>query len=156
MERYNRVLGWEDSMLWKCLYYPKQCTHTLQPYQITNSIFHRMGTKNFTVCMETQNIPNSQSILRKFCLFLFRNYSHNPATSPYFRISCPQLCNKAFHCLILTQRCVLQAKPAKESVTNDSQLLSTCSGLLPYLRVKAEVLTMACKALLWLQLPLQP
>ena len=31
------------------------------PYQITNGIFHRTRTKNFTVHMETQKIPNSQS-----------------------------------------------------------------------------------------------
>ena len=38
-----------------------QCT----PYQITNGIFHRTGTKNFTVCMETQKTLNSQSSLEK-------------------------------------------------------------------------------------------
>ena len=35
------------------------------PYQITNGIFHRTGTKNFTVPMETQKTPNSQTVLRK-------------------------------------------------------------------------------------------
>ena len=43
--------------------------HNLQiqcdPYQITNDIFHRTRTKNFTVHMETQKTPNSQSSLRK-------------------------------------------------------------------------------------------
>ena len=34
-------------------------------YQITNSIFHRIRTKNFTICMETQKTPNSQSNLEK-------------------------------------------------------------------------------------------
>jgi len=29
-------------------------------YQVTNSIFHRIRTKNFTICMETQKTPNSQ------------------------------------------------------------------------------------------------
>ena len=29
-------------------------------YQVTNSIFHRIRTKNFTICMETQRTPNSQ------------------------------------------------------------------------------------------------
>ena len=33
------------------------------PYQITNGIFHRTRTKNFTTCMETQKTPNSQSNL---------------------------------------------------------------------------------------------
>ena len=33
--------------------------------QITNGIFHRTGTKNFTMHMETQKTPNSQIVLRK-------------------------------------------------------------------------------------------
>ena len=33
------------------------------PYQITNDIFHRIGTKNFTICMETKKTPNTQSNL---------------------------------------------------------------------------------------------
>ena len=35
------------------------------PYQITNGIFHRTRTKNFTICMETQKTLNSQSNLEK-------------------------------------------------------------------------------------------
>ena len=35
------------------------------PYQSTDSIFHRTGTKNVTVCMETQKTLNSQSNLEK-------------------------------------------------------------------------------------------
>ena len=31
------------------------------PYQDTNGIFHRTRTKNYTICMETQKTPNSQS-----------------------------------------------------------------------------------------------
>ena len=31
------------------------------PFQITNGIFHRTRTKHFTVCMETQQMTNSQS-----------------------------------------------------------------------------------------------
>ena len=34
-------------------------------YQITNGIFQRTGTKNFTIHMETQKAPNSQSSLEK-------------------------------------------------------------------------------------------
>ena len=36
-----------------------------KPYQITNGIFHRTRTKNFTIPMETQKTPNSQSNLEK-------------------------------------------------------------------------------------------
>ena len=43
--------------------------HNLQiqhdPYQIINGIFHRTRTKKFTIHMETQKIPNSQSSLEK-------------------------------------------------------------------------------------------
>ena len=43
--------------------------HNLQiqcdPYQITNDIFHRARTKNFTIHTETQKNPNSQSSLEK-------------------------------------------------------------------------------------------
>ena len=35
------------------------------PYQITNAIFHRTRTKNFTIHMETQKAPKSQSSLEK-------------------------------------------------------------------------------------------
>ena len=35
------------------------------PYQITNDIFHRPRIKNFTIHMETQKTPNSQSNLEK-------------------------------------------------------------------------------------------
>ena len=35
------------------------------PYQITNGIFYRTRTKIFTICMETQMTPNSQSNLEK-------------------------------------------------------------------------------------------
>ena len=34
-------------------------------YQTTNGIFHRTRTKIFTICMETQKTPNSQSNLEK-------------------------------------------------------------------------------------------
>ena len=35
------------------------------PYQITNGIFHRTRTKNFTICMETQKTLNSHINLEK-------------------------------------------------------------------------------------------
>ena len=34
-------------------------------YQIANGIFHRATTKNFTIHMEIQKIPDSQSNLKK-------------------------------------------------------------------------------------------
>ena len=56
---------------WKKQYCENEYTtkHNLQiqcdPYQITNGIFHRTRTKNFTIHMETQKTPNSQSSLEK-------------------------------------------------------------------------------------------
>ena len=35
------------------------------PYQTTNGILHRIRPEIFTICVETQTTPNSQSILRK-------------------------------------------------------------------------------------------
>ena len=35
------------------------------PYQTTNGIFHRTRAKNFTICMETQRTPNSQSSIEE-------------------------------------------------------------------------------------------
>ena len=35
------------------------------PYQATNSIFHRARTNNFTICVEIQKTSNSQSNLEK-------------------------------------------------------------------------------------------
>ena len=47
--------------------YTTKCNLKIQchPYQITNDIFHRTRTKSFTIHMETQKIPNSQSSLEK-------------------------------------------------------------------------------------------
>ena len=65
MERYSMFLGRKNQ------YCENGCTTkcSLQiqydPYHITNSIFHRTRAKNFTIHMETQKTPNSQSSLRK-------------------------------------------------------------------------------------------
>ena len=40
------------------------------PYQTTTDIFHRTRTKNFTICMETQKTPYSESNLEKEDSFL--------------------------------------------------------------------------------------
>ena len=55
--------------------YTTKCNLHIQcnPYQITNDIFHRTKTKNFTIHMETRKTSNSQSIvLRKNSIFLSR------------------------------------------------------------------------------------
>ena len=58
-------------LIWKNQYcendYTTQSNLEVQcnPYQITNGIFHRTRMRNFTICMETQKTPNSQSNLEK-------------------------------------------------------------------------------------------
>ena len=65
MERYSMFLG-RKSQYCENDYTTKfnlqiQC----DPCQITNGSFHRTRTKNFTIHMETQKTPNSQSSLEK-------------------------------------------------------------------------------------------
>ena len=65
MERYSMFLGrrnqyCENDYTTKCNL-QIQCNH----YQITNGIFHRTRTKNFTIHMETQKTVNSQRGFKK-------------------------------------------------------------------------------------------
>ena len=64
--------------------------HNLQiqcdPYQVTNCIFHRTRTKNFTIHVETQKTPNSQGSLEweewnwrnqpSWLQIILKSYSH--------------------------------------------------------------------------------
>ena len=47
--------------------YTTKCNLQIQcnPYQITNGIFHRTGTKNFTIHMETQKTPKAKAVMGK-------------------------------------------------------------------------------------------
>ena len=65
MERYTRFLDWKNQHCEND--YTTQSNLQIQcnPYQTTNGIFHRIRTKNFTICMETQKTLNSQSNLEK-------------------------------------------------------------------------------------------
>ena len=63
MERYSMILGrknqyWEND-------YTTKCNLQIQrdPYQTTKGLFHRTRIKNFTIHIETQKTPNSQSSL---------------------------------------------------------------------------------------------
>ena len=64
MERYSMSLGRKNQYCEND--YTTKCNLQIQcdPYQITNGIFHRTK-KNFTIHMETQMTPNSQSSLEK-------------------------------------------------------------------------------------------
>ena len=65
MERYSMFLGrksqyCENDDTTKC-----NLQIECDPYQITNGIFNRTRTKKFTIRMETQKTPNTQSSLEK-------------------------------------------------------------------------------------------
>ena len=63
MERYSMFLGRKNQYCEN--EYTTKCNLQIQcnPYQISNGSFHRTRTKNFTIHMETQKTPNSQSSL---------------------------------------------------------------------------------------------
>ena len=65
MERYAMLLGRKNQYCEND--YTTKCSLQIQcnPYQITSGIFHRTRTKNFTIHVETQKTPNSQSSLEK-------------------------------------------------------------------------------------------
>ena len=65
IERYSMFLGRKDQFSEND--YTIKCNLQIQcdPYPITNGIFHRTRTINFTIHMETQKTLNCQSILRK-------------------------------------------------------------------------------------------
>ena len=58
-------LGWKNQYCEND--YTAKCNPQIQcnPYQITNGIFHRTRTKDFTIHMERQKTLNSQSNLEK-------------------------------------------------------------------------------------------
>ena len=65
MERYYMFLGRKHQYCEND--YTTKCNLQIQcdPYQITNGIFHKTRTNNFTICMETQKTSNRQSDLEK-------------------------------------------------------------------------------------------
>ena len=65
MEKYTVFMDWKNQYYQNG--YTTQSNVKIQcnPYQATNSIFHRSRTNNFTICMEIQKTLNSQVILRK-------------------------------------------------------------------------------------------
>ena len=65
LERYSMFLGRKNQYCEND--YNSKCNLQIRcnPYQITNCIFHRTRTKNFTIHMETQKTPNSQRSLEK-------------------------------------------------------------------------------------------
>ena len=85
MERYSTFLGRKNQYCEND--YTIKCDLQIQcnPYQITNGIFHRTRTKNFTIHMETQKTPNGQNSLEKewswrnqpsWLQIILQSYSH--------------------------------------------------------------------------------
>ena len=65
MESYSMFLGRKNQYCEND--YTTKCNLQIQcdPYQITNGIFYRTRTKNFTIHMKIQKTPNSQNSLEK-------------------------------------------------------------------------------------------
>ena len=65
MERYSVFLGRKNQYCGND--YTTKCNLQIHfnPYKITNDIFHRTRTKNFTIHMKTHKTLNSQSSLEK-------------------------------------------------------------------------------------------
>ena len=65
MERHIIFLDWKNQYCEND--YPTKSNLQIQynPYQIIDGIFHRIRTKNFTICMEIQRPRVAKAILRK-------------------------------------------------------------------------------------------
>ena len=63
MERYTMFFDWKNQLCENDSTTQSNLQIQCNPYQITTGIFRRTGTKNFTICRETQMTPNSQSNL---------------------------------------------------------------------------------------------
>ena len=65
MKRYTMFLDWKNQYCENDYTTQRNLQFQCNPYQIPNGIFHKIRTKNFTVCIETQKTPNGQSNLKK-------------------------------------------------------------------------------------------
>ena len=65
MKRYNILLDWENQYYEKDYNTQSNLQSQFNLNQITNGVFHRTRTKNFTIRMGTQQTPNNQINLQK-------------------------------------------------------------------------------------------
>ena len=65
MERHTMFLDWKNQYCENDYTTQSNLQVQCNPYQITNGIFHRTRTENFTICMKTQKPLNSQRNLEK-------------------------------------------------------------------------------------------
>ena len=61
MEKYTMFFDWKNQYCENDYTTLRNLQIKCNPYQGTNGILHRIRTKNLTIRMETQKIPNSQS-----------------------------------------------------------------------------------------------
>ena len=65
MERYTMFLDWKNQHCENESTTQSNLQIQCNPYQTTTGIYQKTRTKHFTICIETQKIPNSQSNLEK-------------------------------------------------------------------------------------------
>ena len=65
MEKYTMFLDWKNQYCENDYTNRSNLQIQCNPCQATNDILHKIRTKNFTICMETQKTLNSQSNLEK-------------------------------------------------------------------------------------------
>ena len=63
MERYAMLMNWKDQYCQDDSTTQGNLKIQCNPYQITNSIFHRTRTKHLKIWMETQNTLIAKAIL---------------------------------------------------------------------------------------------
>ena len=81
IEKYTMFLDWKNQYCENEYTIQSNLQTQYNPYQSTNGIFHRISTKNFTIRLETQKTPNSQSNPEKEKR-IWRNIS------PHFFLAC--------------------------------------------------------------------
>ena len=59
------LLGWKNQYCKNDYTTKSNLQIQCNPYQVTNGVFHRTRTNDFTIHMETQKTPNGQSSLEK-------------------------------------------------------------------------------------------
>ena len=65
MEKHTMFMDWKNQHSENEYTTQNNLYIQCNPYQATNGIFHRVRTKNFTICMEIQKTSNSQENIEK-------------------------------------------------------------------------------------------
>ena len=65
MEKYTMFMDWKNQYSENEYTNQSNLQSQCNPFQTTKGIFHITRTNNFTICMETQKTPNSQSNFEK-------------------------------------------------------------------------------------------